>query len=505
MRGLWTRGLVLLFHVLVSPAFGQTDALDAWLADCVESGRLEAGEADAIRSHIANSGWPIAPEEIGAIPGISASSAAALATDPTWRSFCSAEPIARAAATRHRLEARTDLRWADTLWTSVRAGRSGAWALRHDQGGHISGHLLLRPRRYPFQLLLGDHSLRWAQGAVTGSVGAFDGLREPHSAFRATVPIVAACAGPTVPMRSGLAMQYSGTHWRTAFSLDAGTNSRRPRGALLVSHSFRLFRLGVGVELGPRAVQGLLVPSWTGVAGLHAEGGRRATVWAAEAAFYPKGRSLHAAFLAGRGRELDFFGGIALATGTHPGEAWGDVRPSISEPFEAVVGARWLHPGKNTGRLWFRARLVPDPDFELEWRRTLVLAGAVPWEFRCTLRDAAYVRMELRRDGSVGVCRLRWDLGTGASGMWGWRPTNGPWSADFWIGRAVGERPFYGFEPGALGWSTAVVSAHEARISVRIGYRHGPWRLAAGLQTVDATHGTRFPAPPRFEVRLTWK
>jgi len=238
---------------------------------------------------------------------------------------------------------------------------------------------------------------------------------------------------------------------------------------------------------------------------VHAEGGGGATVWAAEAAIYPQGRQLHAAFLSSRGRELDVFGRITHAVGTHPGRAWGDVRAPVRGLHEAVLGVRWLHPGKNTGRVWFYARLVPDPYFELEWRRTLAVPGPAPWEVRLALRDAASVRCELRREGPAGVCRLRWDVGTGASGMWGWRPHGGPWSLDVWLGRAFGDRPFYGFEPGAHGWSTAVVSSQEVRLSARIGYRRGPWRFAAGLQTVDAAHGTRLPAPPRFEFRVGWK
>jgi hypothetical protein len=489
-------GMLGFGWMVVVPLRGQTDDLHAWLADCVESGRLDAGEAEAIRSHIATSGWPLAPEEIGAIPGVTASSAATLARDPTWRSFCAADPIARAAATRHTLEVRTDLRWADSLWSSVRAGRSGAWALRRDQGGHLSGHLLLRAPRRPLHLLLGDHTLRWAQGAVTGSVGAFDGLREPTAAFRATVPVVAACASPSTPVRSGLAALYDGRRWRAALSCATPAATYPLRAALLVSRTFRIARIGVACEAAPRRA---------GVVGVHAEGGGGSTVWAAEAAIYPQGRLVHAAILSSRGREFDVFGRITHAVGTHPGRAWGDVRAPVRGPFEAVVGVRWLHPGKNTGRMWFYARLVPDPQFEFEWRRTLAFPGPTPWEVRLTLRNAESLRCELRRDGPVGVCRLRWDVGTGASGMWGWRPQEGPWSLDVWLGRAFGESPFYGFEPGAHGWSTAVVSASEVRLSARVGYRHGPWRLAAGLQTVDATHGTRLPAPPRIEVRVGWK
>jgi hypothetical protein len=481
---------------------GQTDALDAWLTDWTESGLLETHEADAIRAHIATAGWPIAPEEIGAVQGLRPATATAIAADPLWRSWCMAAHPSRTSVSRNRLEARVDTRYADTLWQSFRAGRSGTWALRYDRGAHLSGHVVLRPRRRPWSVVLGDHTLRWAQGAVTGSIGAFDGLREPQSALRTTIPVAPACAGPSVPMRSGLAAWSATGPWRFACSIARQPSFRYPpRTALLLQRTVRFGRIGAACEIGPTAS----IPTLTAVGGIHAEGGRGNTVWAAEAAIHPFGHVLHAAFLTGRGRDLDLFGSLSRAHGLHPGKAWGDVRASLPPPGSCVLGMRWLHPGKESGRLWFRAQVYPEPDWEVEWRRRIRVPtpDGIPWEFRCVVRDGGSARLELRRDGPDGVCRIRWDPGTGTSVLLGWRPTSGPVSGDVWCGRAATDAPFYGFEPGALGWNIAPVSAHELRYALRISAQHNRLRFAASVHGTDASSGIRLPRAAAWEVRVS--
>ncbi|MGA1374290.1 MAG: hypothetical protein ACO3YQ_05715, partial [Flavobacteriales bacterium] len=479
---------------------GQTEILDAWLEDWTESGRMDAHEADAIRAHIATAGWPIAPEEIGAVQGLRPATAAAIAADPLWRSWCMAAHPSRTSVSRNRLEARMDTRVTDTLWASSRAGRSGVWALRVDRGGHISGHALLRPTRRPWSVVIGDHTLRWAQGAVTGSVGPFDGLREPQTALRTTIPVAPACSGPAVPLRTGVAAWSERGPWRLAFSAARHPTSwTSPRTAVLVQRIVRFGRVGAACEFGPRNPGS---PS-AAVAGFHADGGHGNTVWAAEAAVFPTGHLLHGAFLVGRGRELDLFGSISRAHGVHPGKAWGDVRTAVPAPCAAVVGMRWLHPGKDAGRLWIRAHVFPAPDWEVEWRRRVnfpeVVSAGFPWEFRCILRDGGAARLELRRDGPEGVCRIRWDPGAGTSVLLGWRPSAGPVGGDLWCGRATTDVPFYGFEPGALGWNIAPLSARELRYTFRISAQHEPWRFSASLHGTDATSGNRLPRTTAWE------
>jgi hypothetical protein len=72
-----------------------------------------------------------------------------------------------------------------------------------------------------------------------------------------------------------------------------------------------------------------------------------------------------------------------------------------------------------------------------------------------------------------------------------------------WCGRAATDAPFYGFEPGALGWNIAPVSAHELRYALRISAQHNRLRFAASVHGTDASSGIRLPRAAAWEVRVS--
>lgn len=510
------------------------DRIEGTIAQWVEDGWLTGLEGEALLSHLTQTGWPRALAEAHAVPGLSPAAAARLEQEPGWARWV-ALATSPAAASRFRMswvmegvmepmEGAQQGSWAGPPWgLSWRLGRSRVWSLRLDRGAgeqgldHVAGYVTLRPRSW--QMLLGDHSIRWGQGLVGWSSSAFDGVRDPTVVHAMTRWVVPMAAGDGLLGRRGLALWRETGRWQWALSASAPKRELRweggepaawyregwhrtevernresvrvPRVAVAVASPLWRSRMKMGGAMEWGQVGWGSAQAWgEGVVGsVWAQGMRHAWRWGGEICAFEGGWRGRAGLLLSEGEQRDYFVRCWAGAGMHPALRWGEAE-APDPGTECLAGFLWKHPGKRMGRFWLRGGWEQGAStWEAEWRRKfrpekllktgsgewrvlvkglggassagLQVLGEGTWEHREGMRVKVWAQGEL--GGGHWDEDLSWGRGGGV--VLGWHPPEGAWDVDglLWIHELEPGMVWYRLQPEALRWSSTVLTGEAVR------------------------------------------
>lgn len=386
-----------LFLALALPglAWSQWGDLDVMLEEQVIRGIWDSGEAQAIRAHVQWYGWPVIPEEAGAIEGLRPGTVRSLTHHPIWTQKCTSpktvflsknQGLQVRYSTNAIIQPPQNGSWKEQVAARIRVENPGSWGWRVDRLPGIdhlqfSGFLQFHSHRGRVHHVWGDHIVRWGLGLTVWNASPFDGLRDPVSVLPVSTHLASVQGGPYAERRKGFAWHWKDAHWNLVYSMGGFVNqpSKNPpfetvaqlfRGEVPLgwNHALLLERHWSKIRLGlTTAIPFGLVDYGEQTTGLYAKGNRQNMRWAMEWMFGRAQTRGRAVGLWALGSRLD-----AFLDGS-----WEQQTGIISRT--VGFGNVWKSPKDTWGRLWFRG----DISFPMKTAGEATIKGSVEW--RCKL------------------------------------------------------------------------------------------------------------------------
>lgn len=418
----------------------QLSEFQGFVSEQVLLGNWMEVEGELILNYIDRNGLPIIPEEVSAIPGLTASTRQELYHSRAWSRLC----IGRESNELKKRqgpsgELRTEAK-EGRVRTSVRFKNPGKWALRWDRLSTdeprvrgISGYLLMRPVQN-VELLIGTHKVGWANRLALSEAVFFSGLTSPAFAVPVQYAFVPMWGFAETGVRRGIACKVERGKWEGCVSGDRLLDNARWAATI----RRRLLRGAAGFVLERgwviRSPSATAVDSWVG--SVFASGNRGGWQWAVEYAPALQSHSFDATWLKSIGRVWDGFGSISKRNG------WVSDHDKMERrqrnDLEASLGMEWKSSdGRWTSR--FLMEIEPlDAAVDASVRSSIVFDGKEnyrlewhgKWQFESAVIDANSMpdrvgfRWQFGGDAITGNFRLEWcphlnDHGLGWSFMWG--------------------------------------------------------------------------------------